>query len=155
MASTKPQAAPAQLSAPGASGVPARPRGEGRSWLWSLIIGLLILGAMGTVPQQNDPGALYNWTLVALFCCLAQSWNLIGGFVGYAAFGNVVFFGIGAYAVPLALQHNLPNLHSFIHPLDHVIASKSRNAGCHHGFHFHAGFGGSCDFGGNSDAILA
>jgi len=39
---------------------------------------------------------------------LAQSWNFIGGFAGYSAFGNVVFFGIGAYATGLVLLANQP-----------------------------------------------
>ena len=30
-----------------------------------------------------------------MFVALAQAWNLIGGFAGYASFGQVVFFGIG------------------------------------------------------------
>jgi branched-chain amino acid transport system permease protein len=79
-----------------------------RSWLWSLGIGLLILGAIATIPFQNDVAGLILWTNVVMFCCLAQAWNLIGGFVGYAAFGNVVFFGVGAYTVAVALQRGLP-----------------------------------------------
>jgi branched-chain amino acid transport system permease protein len=36
-------------------------------------------------------------TLVAMFVIIAGGWNVIGGLTGYPAFGNVVFFGIGAY----------------------------------------------------------
>jgi branched-chain amino acid transport system permease protein len=35
---------------------------------------------------------------VFMFGALAQSLNVIAGFTGYADFGNVVFFGLGAYA---------------------------------------------------------
>jgi branched-chain amino acid transport system permease protein len=85
------------------------PVARGRhSWLWSLVVGMLILGVIGAIPFQNDIAGLILWTNVVMFCCLAQSWNLIGGFVGYAAFGNVVFFGIGAYTVAVALQHDVP-----------------------------------------------
>jgi branched-chain amino acid transport system permease protein len=38
-------------------------------------------------------------TTVAMFVVIASAWNLIGGFAGYPAFGNVVYFGIGAYTV--------------------------------------------------------
>ncbi len=31
----------------------------------------------------------------------AAGWNIIGGFTGYAAFGQVAFYGLGAYAVVL------------------------------------------------------
>jgi branched-chain amino acid transport system permease protein len=38
-------------------------------------------------------------TFIAMFVVLAAAWNIIGGLTGYAAFGNVAFFGIGAYTV--------------------------------------------------------
>jgi branched-chain amino acid transport system permease protein len=40
-------------------------------------------------------------TTVAMFVVISVAWNLIGGLAGYPAFGNVVYFGIGAYAVAL------------------------------------------------------
>src|SRR5438045_7395139 len=43
-----------------------------------------------------------------LFAVLAQSWNFIGGFTGYSAFGNVAFFGIGAYTTGLLLLSGYP-----------------------------------------------
>ncbi|MHB8509810.1 MAG: branched-chain amino acid ABC transporter permease [Candidatus Dormibacteria bacterium] len=36
-------------------------------------------------------------TTVAMFVVLSSAWNIIGGMTGYAAFGNVAFFGVGAY----------------------------------------------------------
>jgi len=36
-------------------------------------------------------------TTVAMFVVLASAWNIIGGLTGYASFGNVAFFGLGAY----------------------------------------------------------
>ncbi len=43
--------------------------------------------------------------LINLFmlAALAESWNIIGGFTGYASFGNVAFFGIGAYTTGILL----------------------------------------------------
>ncbi|HYY45950.1 MAG TPA: branched-chain amino acid ABC transporter permease [Candidatus Angelobacter sp.] len=38
-------------------------------------------------------------TTVAMFVVMASAWNIIGGFTGYASFGNIAFFGLGAYAV--------------------------------------------------------
>src|SRR5437879_13131025 len=32
-----------------------------------------------------------------MFVVLASAWNIIGGLTGYASFGNVAFFGLGAY----------------------------------------------------------
>jgi branched-chain amino acid transport system permease protein len=38
-----------------------------------------------------------------MFATLAMAWNIIGGFAGYASFGNVVFFGIGGYTVAVLM----------------------------------------------------
>lgn len=81
---------------------------EGREWLWSLGVGIAILALIGMVPLSGDLATLGVWTNIALFCVLAQSWNFIGGFAGYAAFGNVAFFGIGAYTVSILLERNEP-----------------------------------------------
>ena len=36
-------------------------------------------------------------TTVLMFVVMASGWNIIGGLTGYASFGNVAFFGLGAY----------------------------------------------------------
>ncbi|HEX6544160.1 MAG TPA: branched-chain amino acid ABC transporter permease [Ktedonobacterales bacterium] len=76
---------------------------ESRSWLWSLGIGVAILGLIATVPLLGDQSVLSLWTFILMYCVLAQSWNFIGGYAGRPAFGNVAFFGIGAYTVSLLL----------------------------------------------------
>jgi branched-chain amino acid transport system permease protein len=38
-----------------------------------------------------------------MYATLAQSINLIAGFTGYPAFGNVVFFGLGAYTTAIVM----------------------------------------------------
>lgn len=42
-------------------------------------------------------------TNVLMLAVVAQGMNVMAGFVGYPAFGNVVFFGIGAYGTALAI----------------------------------------------------
>ena len=42
-----------------------------------------------------------------IFICLAYSWNLIGGYAGYTHFGQVAFFGIGAYVGALSIAAGL------------------------------------------------
>lgn len=42
-------------------------------------------------------------TSIFMFAALAQAINLIAGFTGYPAFGNVVFFGLGAYSVAIVM----------------------------------------------------
>ena len=44
-----------------------------------------------------------------LLATLAQSWNIIGGYTGYASFGNSVFYGLGGYGMAIAMvQWHLP-----------------------------------------------
>lgn len=49
-------------------------------------------------------------TSMFMFAILAESWNIITGFVGYPAFGNTVFFGLGAYVVALSTKAGVPVL---------------------------------------------
>ncbi|OAE48196.1 branched-chain amino acid ABC transporter permease [Agrobacterium tumefaciens] len=53
------------------------------------------------------------WTRVGVFVLLniglASSWNIIGGFAGYASFGHGVFFGLGAFVGAIGIvRFNLP-----------------------------------------------
>ncbi|WP_434530963.1 branched-chain amino acid ABC transporter permease [Haloarcula sp. NS06] len=41
------------------------------------------------------------FTEMFLFAILALSWDLVGGQTGYPSFGNMAFFGIGAYATAI------------------------------------------------------
>lgn len=41
-------------------------------------------------------------TSICMFAAFTQSINIMAGFVGYPAFGNVVFFGLGAYGTAIA-----------------------------------------------------
>jgi branched-chain amino acid transport system permease protein len=95
-------------SSTSAVAIPPQPPKEGRSWLWSLLVGLLILGCIALVPLNGDPADLHTWTTILMFVVLAQGWNFIGGFTGYSAFGNVAFFGIGAYTTGLVMQAGQP-----------------------------------------------
>jgi branched-chain amino acid transport system permease protein len=43
-------------------------------------------------------------TTMFMFAVLASATNIIAGYTGYPAFGNVVFFGLGAYTTGLAMM---------------------------------------------------
>lgn len=65
---------------------------------------LLPLTSLDQVQALNLPFVMDAYlfriaTLVLMFVVIASAWNIIGGLTGYPAFGNVVFFGLGAYAV--------------------------------------------------------
>jgi branched-chain amino acid transport system permease protein len=44
-------------------------------------------------------------TTVAMFVVMASAWNIIGGLTGYASFGNVAFFGLGAYTTGVVVSN--------------------------------------------------
>lgn len=48
------------------------------------------------------------FTSVFMMAALAQSLNYMAGFAGYADFGNVLYFGIGAYTTAFLMTKDLP-----------------------------------------------
>ncbi|HYM96048.1 MAG TPA: branched-chain amino acid ABC transporter permease [Candidatus Sulfotelmatobacter sp.] len=80
-----------------------RSRTLGNSWAW--IAGLAVFVAMIGLQQIIDPGTQRLVTAVFLFVALAQGWNIIGGYTGYASFGQVAFFGLGAYTVAVLMNN--------------------------------------------------
>jgi len=64
---------------------------------------LVLLVALLFVPKFRSEYELLNYTRFLILALMAQGWNLIGGYTGYAAFGNVAFFGIGAYTTGLLM----------------------------------------------------
>lgn len=62
-----------------------------------------LFGALLIAPLMADLFWLRVLSLGVMFAALAQATNLIAGFAGYAAFGNVAFFGIGAYATGIVM----------------------------------------------------
>jgi len=58
-----------------------------------------------TVPFWTDDYWTRIFTGVAMWSALTMSWNVMGGYAGYINFGQVAFFGIGAYTTALLMQH--------------------------------------------------
>ncbi|MFQ3619359.1 MAG: branched-chain amino acid ABC transporter permease [Spirochaetales bacterium] len=60
-------------------------------------------------------------TQIFMFAALASALNIISGFTGYAAFGNMIFFGLGAYTTAVLMtKANLSFLVAF--PASGVMA---------------------------------
>ena len=70
---------------------------------------LLIFGAFALVlalmPVSGNNYFVQQATFVAMYCALALSWNVIGGYAGYPSFATAAFMGLGSYAG--ALLQNL------------------------------------------------
>jgi branched-chain amino acid transport system permease protein len=57
----------------------------------SLICGLILLIVV-LFPLFSNNFIIRFGTDILMFAVLASAWNIIGGYTGYASFGNVVFF---------------------------------------------------------------
>ena len=64
---------------------------------------------LATVPWIASPSLIQFGISTLLLATLAQGWNIIGGYAGYASFGNSVFYGLGSYGTAIAMvQWHLP-----------------------------------------------
>lgn len=70
---------------------------------------LIALGVLAAVPWFGSDVLVQFGINMLLLAVLAQGWNIIGGYTGYASFGNSVFYGLGSYGVGIAMvQWELP-----------------------------------------------
>ncbi len=61
------------------------------------VLGTIALILALVLRFQLPGGELRAVSTIFMFIALSQAWNIIGGFTGYASFGQVVFFGMGGY----------------------------------------------------------
>ncbi|NDU92781.1 MAG: branched-chain amino acid ABC transporter permease [Ferrovum sp.] len=74
-----------------------------------IILTLAAILVLGVLPWFASPTIIQFGIATLLLATLAQGWNIIGGFTGYASFGNSVFFGLGSYGTAIAMvQWQLP-----------------------------------------------
>ena len=75
--------------------------------MWGAVGGALTI--LAAVPWIASPTLIQFGISTLLLATLAQSWNIIGGYTGYASFGNSVFYGLGSYGTAIAMvQWHLP-----------------------------------------------
>jgi len=76
--------------------------------IWALLLGALIVAAIGYVPYYagNDSYVLLLLGKFLCFAIFALSIDLIWGFAGILSLGQAVYFGMGAYFVALSLKIN-------------------------------------------------
>jgi branched-chain amino acid transport system permease protein len=78
-----------------------------RALVW--VLALAAVAALALVPFTLSPVIVQFGISTLLLAVLAQGWNIIGGFTGYASFGNSVFYGLGTYGTAVAMvQFKLP-----------------------------------------------
>ncbi len=79
---------------------------------WALILGALVVAAIGSYPYFGS--SLYIVSLLGKFLCyalFALSIDLIWGFTGILSLGQAVYFGVSAYFVALSLKINYALTH--------------------------------------------
>ncbi|MGH3494002.1 MAG: branched-chain amino acid ABC transporter permease, partial [Sciscionella sp.] len=87
---------------------------------WGLALLILLVGfALQSQLYSSEERVV---TAVLMYVVLAQSWNLIGGYTGYASFGQVVFFGLGGYGTGV-LMSELNLSFWFALPISGLIAA--------------------------------
>jgi branched-chain amino acid transport system permease protein len=76
---------------------------------WRIGPALAALLLLAGVPWYGSDVLVQFGINALLLAVLAQGWNIIGGYAGYASFGNSVFYGLGSYGVAIAMvQWQLP-----------------------------------------------
>ncbi len=84
----------------------AMTRLDARGRRGAAIAGAIIVAlAVAAAPFLGSAYILQLATDILTYGALAYSWNLISGCTGYLSFGQVAFFGIGAYATSLLVIH--------------------------------------------------
>ncbi|MDB5818593.1 MAG: amino acid/amide transporter rane protein 2, family, partial [Rhizobacter sp.] len=67
------------------------------------LLGFVALVVLAFVPWFGSDVLVQFGINTLLLAVLAQGWNIIGGYTGYASFGNSVFYGLGSYGVAIAM----------------------------------------------------
>jgi branched-chain amino acid transport system permease protein len=76
---------------------------------WHIGLVLVALLVLAGVPWYGSDVLIQFGINALLLAVLAQGWNIIGGYAGYASFGNSVFYGLGSYGVAISMvQWHLP-----------------------------------------------
>ena len=71
--------------------------------LWPILAIMVAVAILAAVPWFGSDVLIQFGINTLLLAVLAQGWNIIGGYCGYASFGNSTFYGLGSYGVGIAM----------------------------------------------------
>jgi branched-chain amino acid transport system permease protein len=75
----------------------------------AVLVTLGVAVVLAGLPWFGDEVMIQFGIDALLFATVAQAWNILGGFTGYASFGNSAFYGLGTYGTAIAMaQLGLP-----------------------------------------------
>ena len=69
----------------------------------AFLITLCVAAMLAALPWFGDEVMIQFGIDALLFATVAQAWNILGGFTGYASFGNSAFYGLGTYGTAIAM----------------------------------------------------
>ncbi len=72
-----------------------------RAGVAAIVIGIVVVAALPLFASDYVVGFLFT---TFLFVSMAYGWNLISGFTAYVSFGQMSFFGIGAYTLAILVS---------------------------------------------------
>jgi len=84
---------------------PVAPLAPAPRWRYGVVAWIVILAVFIAAPVYGSAYTVQLATDILTFTALAYGWNLISGFTGYLSFGQVSFYGIGAYATGILVLH--------------------------------------------------
>lgn len=74
----------------------------------SVVLFAVFTLVLALFPFVADNFLVQQATFVCMFCALALSWNIIGGYAGYPSFATAAFVGLGSYAGALLQNAGVP-----------------------------------------------
>jgi len=78
-----------------------------KNLLQVVVLALLALTVL-VVPYLGNTYLIKIVINMCILIGLAASWNLVGGLAGQLSFGHAAFFGMGAYVLAIASDHQIP-----------------------------------------------
>lgn len=85
------------------AGMLDRLRSSGKLGIARIVLVSVALVSLLLVPLSGNDYWLRILTFIFMFAIMAEGWNVIGGLTGYTAFGQVAWFGMGAYSVAIGM----------------------------------------------------
>jgi branched-chain amino acid transport system permease protein len=77
---------------------------------YAFAVALVLMALLLAVPLTHNGYIEIVFRGILMYATMAYGWNLIGGYTGYVSFGQVAFFGIGAYCSAVLSQAGVNNL---------------------------------------------
>jgi branched-chain amino acid transport system permease protein len=70
-----------------------------KEWVIGILVGLVFIA----LPLLMEGYWIRVLTSIFMYAIITAALNIIAGYTGYAAFGNIVFFGVGAYTTAMLM----------------------------------------------------